>query len=298
MTVPVIEVKGLKKQYGSLEAVRGVDFKIEPGEVVSILGPNGAGKTTTVEMLEGYLKPSEGFISVFGEDPFKAKAAFKKKIGIVLQESGAEPFMKVREILNQRSRYYDEKIEVDDLLGNVGLTHKANSRIAKLSGGERRRLDVALALIGKPDLIYLDEPTTGFDPGARHASWDIFKKLRTEGRTILLTTHYMDEAENLSDRVIVMSKGKVIANGSPQNIGNQEGYLTSISFTASQSIDLPFEIEEENGRFSFKSKEVVKDLNRLTTIALELNLDLIDLEVKRPSLEDVFLELINEDGKY
>src|SRR3954451_2385687 len=208
--MPAIEVSGLHKAYGSLEAVRGVDFSIEEGEVFGLLGPNGAGKTTTVEILEGYRDRDAGEVRVLGHDPMRPGPDFRERIGVVLQQSEMWPNLTVRETHATFAGYYRAPRDVDEVIAVVGLQAKANARVKSLSGGQKRRLDLGIALVGDPDLVFLDEPTTGFDPAARRAAWEMIRSLRELGKTVVLTTHYLDEAEQLADRVAVMRDGKII----------------------------------------------------------------------------------------
>jgi len=214
-----IEITGLVKRYGDVEAVRGIDLSINEGEVFALLGPNGAGKTTTVEILEGHRDATEGEVRVLGHDPNKAERAFKDRIGIVLQETSVEKELTVTEALNVYGGAYSRNLDKNELVEIVGLTDKADARIGTLSGGQKRRLELALGIVGDPDLIFLDEPTTGFDPSARREAWHVIDNLRSLGKTILLTTHYMDEAQNLSDRVAVISDGVIVAEGTPETLG-------------------------------------------------------------------------------
>ncbi len=228
--MPAVEVSGLKKTYGSLEAVRSIDFTVERGEVFALLGPNGAGKTTTLEILEGFLPRTSGTVSVLGVDPAQAHRAWRESVGIVFQGAVVEPYLKVREVLERNSGYYPKPRAVDDVLELVGLVDKADARAKTLSGGQQRRLDVALGIIGAPELLFLDEPTTGFDPSARRGAWELVDKLRGEGTTIILTTHYMDEAQQLSDRVAVMNRGEIVASGTPETIGGRAQAAVRIRF--------------------------------------------------------------------
>ena len=226
----VISVRGLRMSFGDLEAVRGIDLDVCRGEVFAFLGPNGAGKTTTVEVLEGYLERTGGEVSVLGVDPQHAGADWRERVGVVLQESAAEPDLTVRECLSMYAGYYGSPRPVDEMIELVGLAEKAQARGGTLSGGQRRRLDVALALVGDPELVFLDEPTTGFDPSARRAAWEMIAGLQGLGKTILLTTHYMEEAEYLADRIAVLAAGRIVAEGTPQNLGGRDTAATVISF--------------------------------------------------------------------
>ena len=219
--MPAVEVSGLKKAYGPLEAVRGIDFTVEQGEVFALLGPNGAGKTTTLEILEGFLARSSGTVRVLGVDPADADRPWRERVGIVFQGAVVEPYLKVREVLERNAGYYPKPRPVDEVLELVGLREKADARAKTLSGGQQRRLDVALGIIGAPELLFLDEPTTGFDPTARRGAWELVDRLRDEGATIILTTHYMDEAQHLADRVVVINQGEIVASGTPETIGGR-----------------------------------------------------------------------------
>src|SRR5215475_9907122 len=228
---PVVSVRGLHKTYGELDAVAGIDLEVERGEIFAFLGPNGAGKTTTVEILEGFRARTGGEVSVLGVDPARADAAWRDRVGAVLQESNAEPGLTVRESLQLYSGYYLEPRDIDETIVLVGLEEKADTLGPELSGGQRRRLDVALALIGDPELLFLDEPTTGFDPAARREAWEMLSGLRALGKTIFLTTHYMEEAERLADRIAVIAAGEIVDVGTPRTIGNRDHADTEISFT-------------------------------------------------------------------
>jgi ABC-2 type transport system ATP-binding protein len=294
----VISLRGLRKRYGDHEAVRGVDIEVGRGEIFAFLGPNGAGKTTTVEILEGFRQASEGTVEVLGTNPWKAPSAWRERIGIVLQESEAEPGLTVRECLELYAGYYHAPRSVEETLALVELGEHAAERASSLSGGQQRRLDVALALIGDPELIFLDEPTTGFDPSARQAAWNVIDGLRSIGKTVFLTTHYMEEAERLADRIAVIAAGEIIAEGTPQTLGDRQLSAAQIMFSlpAATAIDeLPATLaqraESAGGRLVLRSHKVAADLHALSTWALERDLDLEDLEVHRPTLEDVYLKL-------
>ena len=297
--MPAVEVKGLVKRYGPLEAVRGIDFTVEQGEVLSLLGPNGAGKTTTLEILEGFLNRTSGHVSVLGVDPANASRAWRERVGIVLQGAVVEPYLKVTEVLERNAGYYPRPRAVGDVLELVGLTDKADARVKTLSGGQQRRLDVALGIIGAPELLFLDEPTTGFDPSARRGAWELVEKLRGEGTTIILTTHYMDEAQHLADRVVVMNHGGIVASGTPDTIGGRSKAAVRIRFAVPDgaAATVPLAADRDGqGSFLIETSDEVRVLHTLTSWALENGVDLVGLTVDRPSLEDVYLELTSTEG--
>jgi ABC-2 type transport system ATP-binding protein len=301
-TETVVSIRSLRKRYGDKEAVRGIDLEIHRGEIFAFLGPNGAGKTTTVEILEGFRRASDGDVEVLGQNPWHAPASWRAQIGIVLQESEAEPGLTVRECLSLYAGYYPKPRDVDETLDLVDLAPQADQRATALSGGQRRRLDVALALIGDPELIFLDEPTTGFDPSARRAAWAVIGGLRDLGKTIFLTTHYMEEAERLADRIAVIAAGEIVAEGTPQTLGGRQLEATQIMFTPpgeSTEADLPAALAERiqhpaGERLLLPSTTVAADLYALSSWALERGLELDDLQVTRPTLEDVYLQLTTE----
>jgi ABC-2 type transport system ATP-binding protein len=276
---PVISIRGLRKSYGEVEAVRGIDLDVQPGEIFAFLGPNGAGKTTTVEILEGYRKRSAGEVRVLGEDPEHGDRRWRERIGIVLQSCRLDPYLTVRESLALYAGYYDAPRPIEETIELVGLADKADARASSLSGGQQRRLDVGMALIGDPELLFLDEPTTGFDPSARRQAWETIAGLRDLGKTVFLTTHYMDEAQRLADRVTVISGGEVVARGTPEDLGDRENRPARISY------------RENGSEVELETTTPVQTLNELTGRALAEGRDLEGLEVRRPSLEDVYLEL-------
>ncbi|HEY3553234.1 MAG TPA: ABC transporter ATP-binding protein [Solirubrobacterales bacterium] len=279
MPDPVISIKGLRMSYGSTEAVRGIDLEVERGEVFAFLGPNGAGKTTTVEILEGYRRRSGGEVSVLGEDPARAGRDWRERIGIVLQSGRLDPYLTVRESLDLYAGYFRAPLLTDDVIALIGLEGKADERASRLSGGQQRRLDVGMALIGDPELLFLDEPTTGFDPSARRQAWDVIAGLRDLGKTVFLTTHYMDEAQRLADRVTIIAAGRIVARGTPADLGQRENAETTIRYRV------------DGREVSVQTNQPVKALNELTGRALANGEELEGLEVTRPSLEDVYLEL-------
>jgi ABC-2 type transport system ATP-binding protein len=275
----VISIRGLRKSYGETEAVRGIDLEVNRGEIFAFLGPNGAGKTTTVEILEGYRKRSGGEVSVLGEDPERARRDWRQRIGIVLQSCRLDPYLTVRESLDLYAGYYSNPRPVGEVIELVGLAEKAGARTGRLSGGQQRRLDVGMALVGDPELLFLDEPTTGFDPGARRQAWETIAGLRELGKTVFLTTHYMDEAQRLADRVAIIADGEVVARGAPEDLGDRGSQPTVITYRGPE------------GETSLTTTTPVETLNELTGKALAQGFALEGLEVKRPSLEDVYLEL-------
>jgi ABC-2 type transport system ATP-binding protein len=298
-TEPAISIKRLHKAYGDFEAVKGIDLEVASGEVFAILGPNGAGKTTTVEILEGYRQRSSGEVTVLGADPNNPTREWRERIGIVLQDCELQPLLTVRESLEMYAGYYRHPRDIAETIELTGLGSKADDRAGKLSGGQKRRLDVALALIGDPDLIFLDEPTTGFDPEARREAWNAISSMRALGKTIVLTTHYMEEAQNLADQVAVFARGEIVAEGTPNEIGGRESLPTRIEFrlpTRISASDLPPDFRggaesPEGGRVTIETTDPTQSLNQLTGWALERAIELDELTVNRPSLEDIYLQL-------
>jgi ABC-2 type transport system ATP-binding protein len=273
-----IEVRDLRKSYGPLEAVRGISFEVQRGEIFGLLGPNGAGKTTTVEILEGYRDRTGGEVTVLGVDPASRDRDFRARIGIVLQSSGFYPRATVRESVELMARAYPAPREVAETIALVGLEEKADARVKTLSGGQQRRLDLALALVGDPELIFLDEPTTGFDPAARRTAWEVIRSLKELGKTVVLTTHYLDEAQSLSDRVAIVQEGRIVAAGPPAELT-----------PASRTYRVAYTRDGE--RVEVDTDDPTELLHRLTSEALARGERLEDLTVTRPSLEDVYLEL-------
>jgi ABC-2 type transport system ATP-binding protein len=290
----VIEVEGLRKSYGGVEAVRDLDLHVSEGEVLAMLGPNGAGKTTTVEILEGYRSRDAGRVSVLGQDPWTAGAELRRRVGIVLQSCGFDPYLTVAEIIRMYAGFYPAPRRVDEVVALVGLEEKAGSRVRSLSGGQQRRLDVGLALIGDPELLFLDEPTTGFDPSARRQAWAIIRDLCALGKTVLLTTHYMDEAQALADRIVVIRDGRIVAEGTPDQIGGRSSGTVTIRFSVADGVALPdgFDAERHDGQaIVLRTTDPVPALHRLTSWSLEQGIEIKNLSVMPPSLEDIYLEL-------
>jgi ABC-2 type transport system ATP-binding protein len=279
--VSAISVRDLRKSYGASDALRGISFEINEGEVFGLLGPNGAGKTTTIEILEGYRTRDGGDVEVLGFDPERAKSAFRQRIGVVLQQSQLWPNLTVTETHRMFAGYYERPRKVDEVIALVGLAEKRDARVKTLSGGQKRRLDLGVALVGDPDLVFLDEPTTGFDPAARRAAWDMIRSLRSLGKTILLTTHYLDEAEQLADRLAVLRDGVIIREGTPAELtgGSSE---TEVRY-------------RKNGQdVVVRTTQPTKLLHELTAKAMADGHELEDLSVRRPTLEDVYLSLTAE----
>jgi ABC-2 type transport system ATP-binding protein len=276
--MPAVEVAGLRKSYGDVRAVDGISFRIEEGEVFGILGPNGAGKTTTVEILEGYRKRGAGTVSVLGFDPQTAGGEFRERIGVVLQQSELSPFLSVRECVALFAGYYRQPRDVDETIDLVGLAEKRHARTNTLSGGQKRRLDLAVALAGDPELLFLDEPTTGFDPAARRTAWETIRGLRALGKTILLTTHYLDEAERLADRVAVISAGKIVAEGAPAEL-------------TGATAETEIRYRRDGQDLVVRTREPTRVLHELTGAALAEGNELEGLQVRRPTLEEVYLAL-------
>ncbi len=289
-----IEVRGLTKSYDDVHAVRGIDLTVERGQIFALLGPNGAGKTTTVEILEGYRSRDGGKVKVLGYDPARQRKRLKSQIGIVLQSSGMDRYLTVSETVAMYAGFYPRPRPVDEVIEMVGLEAKRDTRVLKLSGGQQRRLDVAIALVGNPDLLFLDEPTTGFDPSARHEAWEVIRNLAALGKTVLLTTHYMDEAQYLANRVAVISSGLIVAEGSPATIGNRERARARIRYRLTDGAVPPADLTAlagPDGLTELVPDDLTATLHRLTGWALEHHVALTGLEVIRPSLEDVYLEL-------
>jgi ABC-2 type transport system ATP-binding protein len=298
-TEVVIDVSGLRMSYDGFEAVRGIDLQVHRGEIFTFLGPNGAGKTTTVEILEGHRKRTGGEVSVLGEDPAHADREWRARVGVVLQSSRVEQQLSVRECLELYAGYYPAPRSVSEVIELVGLKTKAEVRGALLSGGQQRRLDVALALIGDPELVFLDEPTTGFDPSARRSAWQMIDGLRRLGKTIFLTTHYMDEAEALADWIVVLRAGQIAAAGTPSTLGGRDRAPYQISFTLPDGVtlsELPLgttssQRTSDRGRVMLETAELMPTLRDLSGWSIDRRSELVDLQVRRPGLEDVYLGL-------
>jgi ABC-2 type transport system ATP-binding protein len=292
-----VMISGLTKAYGPVVAVADVDIRIEYGEVFALLGPNGAGKTTIVEILEGYRRRDAGEVVVLGVDPGRQRNKLKPRIGIVLQSTGVDRYLTVAETIAMYSSYYPHPRSVDEVIEVVGLTGKRNSRVVRLSGGQQRRLDVAIALAGDPDLLFLDEPTTGFDPSARHEAWEVVKNLSAFGKTVLLTTHYMNEAQYLADRVAVIAAGRIVAEGTPETLAGRDTARASLRFRLPPGADAPVGVTAgatADGWVETIPENLTDALHRLTGWAIERGFDLDDLQVVRPSLEDVYLRLVGQ----
>jgi ABC-2 type transport system ATP-binding protein len=277
---PAILVRDLRRSYGSFEAVRGIDFEVARGEVFGLLGPNGAGKTTTVEILEGYRARTSGIVSVLGLDPGRRPRELREQAGIVLQSSGMYRHITVREAVTHWSRLYPHPRDVDEVIGLTGLDGKEDAQIRTLSGGQARRVDLALALVGDPELIFLDEPTTGFDPAARRAAWDVVRQLADLGKTVLLTTHYLDEVQALADRAAIIKDGRILAEGAPSELGAGSSSRYRVAWR-----------DEHGEARERETDDPTALLHQLTSAALARGEALRDLSVTRPSLEDVYLEL-------
>jgi ABC-2 type transport system ATP-binding protein len=296
-----IVVEDLWKRYGDVEAVRGISFEVPEGQVFAFLGPNGAGKTTTVEICEGFRDRTSGRVSVLGFDPGRGEAAMKAQIGIVLQSTGVDVYLTVEETIELYRRLYPSPRDLGEVIEVVGLSEKRRARVGKLSGGQQRRLDVAVALAGDPKLLFLDEPTTGFDPAARRAFWEVIRNLKALGKTVFLTTHYMDEAQALADEVAIIARGEIVAQGSPASLGGRDTAATFLRFRLpAEAGELPEPLRSmatvTDGTVEIATDDPTGTLHRLTGWAVERDVRLDALEVSRPSLEDVYLEITGGEG--
>jgi ABC-2 type transport system ATP-binding protein len=293
-----IEVEDLQKSFGTVRALAGISFTVADGETVAVLGPNGAGKTTAMEILEGYQRPDGGRARVLGMDPATGRSEFRQRIGIVLQEAGVDAYLSVREVVTRYAELYRRPRDVREVVHLVGLDEKAEARAQSLSGGQKRRLDLALGLVGDPELLFLDEPTTGFDPSARRAAWETVENLKELGKTILLTTHYMDEAQRLADRIVVIAAGRIAADGPPGSIGGREQAAARIMFRLPAGISaavLPVQaVAGPDGEVLVETSEPTRVLHVVTGWALDRGIELVGLTIARPSLEDVYLALTAE----
>jgi len=279
LLAPVIHVRGLQKRYEDVEAVRGVDLSVEPGEIVAFLGPNGAGKTTILEILEGHRHRDAGDVTVLGFDPERSPRALRERIGIVPQETAVEPVLTVRETVELYAAAYPRPRPVDEVIGLVDLDGQRNARVSSLSGGQQRRLDLAIGIAGDPELLFLDEPTTGFDPSARRRSWELIRRLGSLGKTVILTTHYMEEAQRLAERVVVVAAGRIVADSTPDNLSSDGTSVISFRVSGEQ--------------VTYRTDEPQEALLSMLTWAQRNNERLEGLTVTQPSLEDVYLELTN-----
>jgi len=297
-----IDVVGLHKSYGAFEALRGISFSVADGESITLLGPNGAGKSTTVEILEGYRKPTIGTVAVLGVDPMHGGVALRQRMGIVLQEAGFPPELTVVELIEAWRRYFPDPMDTEEVLDAVGLRDRRNVRSKSLSGGEHRRLDVALALTGKPDVLFLDEPTTGFDPAARRAAWDLIEGLISRGMTLLLTSHYLEAAQRIADRILIINHGEIAAEGTPEQIGGRSRAAGVVSFALPDgtagadlpSFDADATVNIAGGLVTVTTTQLVRASHVVTSWALSRNLDLGGFQVTRPSLEDIYLSIIGD----
>ena len=291
-----IVVEDLRKSYGDVHAVKGVTFAVEDGECVALLGPNGAGKTTTLEILEGYLRRDAGTVKVLGTDPWQADRRWHEQVGIVLQGTAIDPYLTVSESLARTANFYPNPRAVGEALELVGLTEKADAKVKQLSGGQKRRLDVAFGIIGRPHLLFLDEPTTGFDPSARRGAWELVDNLRSLGTTIMLTTHYMDEAQALADRIVIVGAGQVVAEGTPDDLGGRDTAALHVRFRLPDGIDpaaLPVAVSrDKHGAYELRTTDDLRVLHELTGWALQHDVALEGLVASRPSLEDTYLALV------
>ncbi len=301
MAQPAIDVRGLRKSYGALEALRGIDLRVERGEVFALLGPNGAGKTTAVEILEGHRRRSAGEVSVLGHDPGRHERAYRERIGIVLQQTGVDEHLTVREVVAMIAGYYPKPRDVDEVIGLAGLAEQANRRVRKLSGGQKRRVDLAVALAGDPELLFLDEPTTGFDAGARRQAWETLRGLTELGKTIFLTTHFMDEAQALAHRLAIIADGRIVEVGSADEVIGARSHASRVRFRLPSGVAPPERFgarpQASASAWELETEAPTRALNELTAWALASGVELADLEVRRRSLEDVYLQLTSETAE-
>jgi ABC-2 type transport system ATP-binding protein len=290
---PAVEIRGLRKDYGSVEAVRGIDLTVSRGEVFALLGPNGAGKTTTVEILEGHRARSGGEVRVLGHDPGRNERRLKERVGIVLQQTGVDAYLTVHEVVRMVAGYYPHPRDADEVLELTGLAEQRDRRVKKLSGGQRRRVDLAVALAGDPELLFLDEPTTGFDPSARRQAWETVRGLASLGKTIFLTTHFMDEAHALADRLAIIAAGKIVATGTADDLIGSTTTTSAVRFRLPDGVAPPdaFAARPAGATWIIESDAPTGTLHALTEWALGAGVELADLEVRRRSLEDVYLQL-------
>ena len=298
MTEAAVEVRGLRKSYGVLEAVRGIDLRVERGEVFALLGPNGAGKTTTVEILEGHRQRSGGDVRVLGHDPAGNPRALKERVGIVLQQTGVDEYLTVREVVEMVGGYYPHPRDPDEVLALTGLTDQADRRVRKLSGGQKRRVDLAVALAGDPELLFLDEPTTGFDPSARRQAWETIRGLAALGKTVFLTTHFMDEAQALAHRLAIIAEGRIVATGTADELIGARSATSRIRFRLPAGVELPerFGARRDGAAWEVETAAPTRAVHELAGWAIGEGVELGDLEISRRSLEDVYLQLTDETG--
>jgi len=298
--LPAVSVRGLVRSYGKVHAVDGVSFEVEAGEVFALLGPNGAGKTTTIEILEGFRDRDAGEVRVLGIDPGDRRSGqrLRSQLGVVLQELAVEPFLSVRQVLERNAGYYPAPRPVGEVIGLVGLTEKADAKVKTLSGGQQRRLDVGLGIVGNPALLFLDEPTTGLDPAGRRTSWELVRRLAGEGTTVILTTHYMEEAEALADQVAIIASGKIVAHGPPASLGGRDQGAATIRFQLPTGVtpdDLPMTVTGNGRSVELRTDRELEALYELTRWALEHEVRVTGLTVSRHTLEDVYLQLTGAD---
>ena len=298
--MPAVSVRGLVRSYGSVRAVDGVSFEVEAGEVFALLGPNGAGKTTTIEILEGFRERDAGEVRVLGIDPGDRRSGqrLRSQLGVVLQELAVEPFLSVRQVLERNAGYYPAPRPVGEVIELIGLAEKADAKVKTLSGGQQRRLDVGLGIVGNPALLFLDEPTTGLDPAGRRTSWELVRRLAGEGTTVILTTHYMEEAEALADQVAIIASGKIVAHGPPASLGGRDQGAATIRFQLPAGVtpaDLPVAVVGDGPSVELRTDRELEALYELTRWAIEHEVRLTGLTVSRHTLEDVYLQLTGAD---